>query len=179
MIASMVKMAFSFQTNQIQAPSDFLEGINKTLCGNLENQFLTAGYLLFSLKEQKFVYSSAAHPPLIHWRHADQSLEWIKPKGTIIGYFPEIRYENESRAIGMGDRIILYTDGILEAENDREEAFGENRLGEIIRKNAARDAGTISDKILASLKNWTGKVSDTGSFQDDITLIVLGIDYLI
>ena len=79
----------------------------------------------------------------------------------------------------MGDRIILYTDGILEAENDREEAFGENRLGEIIRKNAARDAGTISDKILASLKNWTGKVSDTGSFQDDITLIVLGIDYLI
>ena len=73
-------------------------------------------------------------------------------------------------AIAPGDRYLLYTDGIIETENTKGEAFGDRKFEEIIRESQSRPSSELSDRILAELKTW--RPSSTQQ-QDDLTLIVV------
>jgi serine phosphatase RsbU (regulator of sigma subunit) len=174
LISSMVKIAFASNTAHASNPAEVLDAINKVLCGKLESDFVTAGYLFLDTDEKNMIYAGAGHMPLLLWRAAEQKIYEFREKGTILGQFEDIQFKNIRFALKPDDRILLYTDGIVETSNTTNTLFGFNRLKEFITSHAQLPAGQFADELIRQLFNWSGKPSEE-ALDDDLTLIV--VDY--
>jgi len=171
LISSMVKIAFASNTSHASDPAKMLDGLNRVLCGKLESDFVTAGYLFFDIEEKKMVYAGAGHMPLLLWRPAEKKIYEFREKGAILGQFADIQFKNIHFALKPDDRILLYTDGIVETSNTTRTLFGLERLKEFIRSHAQLRAGQFADALIRELFNWSGKPSEE-ALDDDLTLIV-------
>jgi sigma-B regulation protein RsbU (phosphoserine phosphatase) len=171
LISTMVKIAFASNISQASNPAEVLAGINQVLCGKLEADFVTAGYLFIDTSENIFKYAGAGHPPLFVWRGADQKIYEFREKGTILGQFQDAQYQNISFNLKADDRIFLYTDGAVETFNSAGDIFGFSRLKDLIRTHAKLPADQFADMIIRHLFSWSGKNSEQ-ALDDDLTLIV-------
>jgi serine phosphatase RsbU (regulator of sigma subunit) len=171
LISSMVKIAFASNTAHAADPAQMLDGINQVLCGKLESDFVTAGYLFLDIEEKNMIYAGAGHMPLILWRAAEKKIYEFREKGTILGQFEDIQFKNIRFPLKPDDRIILYTDGIVETSNPANTLFGFDRLKEFIISYAQLPAGQFADAIIRQIFNWSGKSSEE-ALDDDLTLIV-------
>jgi sigma-B regulation protein RsbU (phosphoserine phosphatase) len=171
LISSMVKIAFASNTSHAANPAEVLDAINQVLCGKLENDFVTAGYLFLDTEEKNMIYAGAGHMPLLLWRAAEKKIYEFREKGTILGQFEDLQFKNISFALKPDDRIILYTDGIVETSNTKSVLFGFDRLKEFIMSHAQLPAGQFADALIRQLFNWSGKPSEE-ALDDDLTLIV-------
>lgn len=174
LIASMVKIAFVSQTPHASDPARVLAGVNRILCGKLESDFVTAGYLYIDTGQQTASYVGAGHPPLLLWRRSEQKIFEFRTKGIILGQFEEARYETVVLNYDRGDRFFLYTDGIVEASNMAGDFFGWDRFKEYIVSNSGLPANIFSDKLIEDLTRWSAKGS-TATLDDDLTLVVVDV----
>jgi len=90
----------------------------------------------------------------------------------MMGFVPEINAGTAEIAVGPGDRIMLYTDGVIELRNRAGELFGSERLVALTRELSSADAAGFADAVIDRLTRWRPA---GGSFEDDITLIVIDI----
>ena len=171
LISSMVKIAFASNTSQASNPAEILDAINRVLCGKLENDFVTAGYLFLDTEEKSMIYAGAGHMPLLLWRAAEKKIYELREKGTFLGQFEDIQFKNIRFALEPGDRMILYTDGIVETSNSALTLFGFKRFKEIIMSHAHFPAGQFADELIQQIIRWSGKPSEE-ALDDDLTLIV-------
>ena len=171
LISSMVKIAFASNTTCAANPAEVLDGINKVLCGKLESDFVTAGYLFMDIDAKNMIYAGAGHMPLLLWRAAEKKIYEFREKGTVLGQFEDIQFNNIHIPLQPDDRIILYTDGIIETTNTTQTLFGLDRLKDFIVSNAQLPAGQFADALIRQLLNWSGKPSEEAR-DDDLTLIV-------
>lgn len=171
LIASMIKVAMQSVIDHADDPKAVLCGLNRILSSQLRGQFVSAAYLWLDIERREARYSAAGHPPLLRWRQG--CLEQIESNGMIIGVLPEYDdYPVCNLSIESGDRLLLYTDGVTEPENARGEAFGDQRLEQIIRDNVRRLPSEFSDALLSELERWQHP-ADTR--HDDITLVVVDL----
>ena len=91
-----------------------------------------------------------------------------------MGLRPAEHYLNTPVELQSGDRLLLYTDGVLEASNDRDEFFGEERFAGFIAAEEGLTADGFADALLTKLADWSGSASRRQQ-SDDITLIVVDI----
>jgi phosphoserine phosphatase RsbU/P len=142
--------------------------VNNLLCEILQlNQFVTAFYGVLDLQRRRFTYSNAGHHPALLLR-ADGKWRQLKSGGTVLGIFEGATYEEEFVDFVPGDLFVLYTDGLLEAENETAQMFGLNRLKRLVRANASLPAVELCDAIYAELRRFT-----KGSrLEDDTTIVV-------
>jgi len=174
LISAMAKIAFSLQSATAEDPGEVIRGMNRTLEGKTEDQFLTACYVLIDLQKKELITADAGHPPLLIWRRETQEIVELKPKGgMLMAWMPEIKGPSERFDLISGDRIIFYTDGIPEAADPSGELFGEKRFNEFIGKHQDTPPRQFIDATIEHLKNW--HQNDAG-FDDDITMIVLDIE---
>jgi len=171
LISSMVKIAFASNTSHAANPAAVLDAINQVLCGKLEYDFVTAGYLFLNIEEKSMIYAGAGHVPLLLWRAAEKKIYEFREKGTILGQFEDIQFKNIRFALNPHDRIILYTDGIVETSNPTHTLFGFERLKDFIMSHAQLPAGQFADALIRQLFSWSGKPSEE-ALDDDLTLIV-------
>jgi sigma-B regulation protein RsbU (phosphoserine phosphatase) len=113
-------------------------------------------------------YASAGHPPAILAR-ADGSCTTLHPTGGVLGVHEQFDYEDQPVQIDPGDLLLLYTDGVTEAENDRGDMFGEERLAAFCREQRTQPVGTIIERLLESVRAFSGR--DT--HEDDLTVIAI------
>ena len=113
LIASMVKLAATSQRAEAADPSSFLAGMNTALLGNTQNQFVTAAYVHLDSESQELRYSAAGHPPMLLLRQG--SVRPIEENGLMLAAFDFAKYSNVTHRLEPGDRLLLYTDGIVEA----------------------------------------------------------------
>ena len=113
LIASMAKMSFTFQCSSSRDPAQILEGLNRNLQETPPEQYLTAACAYFDSGRRTLVYSSAGHPPSLLLRAASRELVLCHSEAGIIGAFPSISAVGRQIAITGGDRLIIYTDGIV------------------------------------------------------------------
>jgi sigma-B regulation protein RsbU (phosphoserine phosphatase) len=175
LIASMVKVSFASQAPQASDPARVLTGMNQIFCGKFEREFITAGYLLLDMGKRKLVYAGAGHPSPLLLRRSQNKIYELSENGLIMGQFPEAHYVNTELDLGPGDRILLYTDGILEATNSSGEFFGEERLKRFLEAQEHRSPGRCADALLERLFQWSGKRAGE-TLDDDLTLIVVDIE---
>jgi sigma-B regulation protein RsbU (phosphoserine phosphatase) len=113
LIASMVKLAATSQRANAADPSGLLAGMNAALCGNTQNQFVTAAYVHLDSKAGELRYSAAGHPPMLLLRKG--KVLPIEQNGLMLAVFDFAEYSTAARRLEQGDRLLLYTDGIVEA----------------------------------------------------------------
>ncbi len=175
LIASMVKVAFSAQAERAESPSQVLTEMNRIFCGKMKSQFVTAGYIYVDIAAGKLSYSTAGHPPLLLWRHSEEKVHEIKLSGMLMGHLPTAEYVTAEVAIESGDRVILYTDGIVEATNRAGDFFGKERLLPFIESNQELSAANFADALLEHVCDWTHRKLGDGGFEDDLTLLVVNV----
>jgi phosphoserine phosphatase RsbU/P len=164
LIASMVKVAIQAQRHRQDDPAGLLTGVNEALCGNAQNQFVTAGYVYLRPKQNELRYAAAGHPPMLLLR-AGQIFK-IEENGLVLALLPSAAYTSTTQPLERNDRILLYTDGVVEATNATEEEFGLDRLSRLILESDGKTAEEAADLITASVNAWSAIQND------DLTIIV-------
>jgi len=172
LISSMLKIAFSIHKNLAERPADMLRAISAALFDMMSGNFVTACYLFIDLSAMKIVSSSAGHDPLIIHTRGTNQIRYIKPKGQLIGLLKQDLFHEGEAGIAPGDRIILYTDGIVECRNDCRELFGEERFHDIILNSSHLPCHGFIKFLMNHIIEWT--FTDEG-FEDDLTLIAIDI----
>jgi phosphoserine phosphatase RsbU/P len=170
LIASMIKVAMQSVVTCADDPAAVLRGVERVLCGQLRDQFVSAAYLWLDTENGKALYSAAGHPPLLRWSQG--KLERVQSNGFVFGALSDGAYPVCEIPIATGDRFLLYTDGMTEPENARGESFGDRRLEEVVRENQFRPSSELSDRLLSELRQWQRA---SAAQQDDITLIVIDV----
>ena len=151
-------------------PAKVLWEVNTLLHEDNEaSMFVTVIYAVFDPASGEFTYANGGHnPPLIV--HADGGSTLLsQPGGLVLGMMPDIVYHTDSVTLSPGDICVLYTDGVTEAENDRGEQFGVERLQEIFVGSPPRDAKEANAAIFQAVRAFA---ADTPQF-DDITCLTL------
>jgi serine phosphatase RsbU (regulator of sigma subunit) len=174
LIGSMLNIAFASQSESISDPARVLTRTNRILQGRLENSFVTACSLYLDPAYGSLIYANAGHPPPLLWRAASKEMVRLSNAGTILGPFPDSVYENSTLELTQGDRIILYTDGIVETRSKRGELFGEEQLITFIEKHATDSAETTADRLIKHLFHWSGRDGNS-SLDDDLTLVIVDL----
>ena len=128
LVASMLKVAASRTCGHDHEPAMVIAGLNAILCAEAHQQYATAVYLYLDPVSGAGRYSAAAHPPPLLWRRGKQSLEVLGETGLLLGVRPKEAYVENEFSFEVGDRLLVYTDGLLEAENAAGESFGDAAL---------------------------------------------------
>jgi sigma-B regulation protein RsbU (phosphoserine phosphatase) len=127
------------------------------------------------LEDNTARYASAGHPPMLVMHIKDGSLEEFNENNLMMGVIENTKYENYLIDIKPRDRILLYTDGITEAENNNEELFGENRLKYFLKSNFGKNIDSLADNLLNTVVEWSDAMKkETQS--DDIALVIIDIE---
>ncbi|MCI7131275.1 MAG: PP2C family protein-serine/threonine phosphatase [Lachnospiraceae bacterium] len=149
-------------------PEVVLEHVNNQLCeGNQENFFVTAWLGIVDMNTGVMDYANAGHnPPILI--HPDGSMEWMKNiSGLVLAAMEGLPYTPHRQQLQHGDRIYLYTDGVTEAINKNEEAFGEKRLQEALERMQGNAVCESISGVRMSLNQFVGEVDQF----DDITML--------
>ena len=137
LLASMVKVALAAQRDHADRPAAVLAGMNDVLCGRLAGQYVTAAYLFIDTDSRLIRYGAAGHPPMWRSIRADGRVEEVMQNGLILGFAEHQHYGEVEESLGANERFLLYTDGMIEASNAKDEFLGIERLKEIVAAGAA------------------------------------------
>jgi phosphoserine phosphatase RsbU/P len=170
LIASMIKIATQLLEVCASDPRQVLLELNRMLSKQLHEQYVSAAYLWIDTEQGKALYSAAGHPPLLRWREG--TLERIESNGLLLGVTPEPEYPVRELVIRSGERLLLYTDGLIEPQNASGEYFGDRKLEEVMRKNQWMPLGQLLEQILSEIRAWQPPSLPQ---QDDITVIAIDV----
>jgi sigma-B regulation protein RsbU (phosphoserine phosphatase) len=149
LIASMVKLAAGSQRSSASNPGRFLSGMNAALYRNTQNQFVTAAYVFLDSASRELRYSAAGHPPMLLLRNGE--IVEVQENGLFLAAFDFASYSTARHRLEHGDRLLLYTDGLMEASNAAGEFFGRKGLGEALRSTFSYPPAQAADLILAAV----------------------------
>jgi phosphoserine phosphatase RsbU/P len=174
LIASMLQVALTGQAAHAAEPAKVLLGLNRALSGKFTQNFVTATYIYVDLEKNLMRYAGAGHPPMLQWRQSTGKSAKIMENGLVLGMVAEATYEALEFPLEPGDRYVLYTDGILEADNAEHGEYGVARFMRFIEDHKHLAAEQFSQTFLAEISRWSNQTAKPGQ-QDDITLLV--VDY--
>jgi sigma-B regulation protein RsbU (phosphoserine phosphatase) len=169
LIASMVKIALAAQADHANDPARVIAGMNHALCGKFEFAYVTGAYAFLDPTRRALTYASAGHPPILLLR-ATGEIESLGEGGLVLAFTPDAPYSTASVPLNPSDRLLLYTDGLLEAADPRGAFFGDARLFESLRKTAGLDLPAFLAHLISDLNDWRGSNAPVA---DDVTLVVV------
>ena len=170
LFAALVSGIMRSAAQQNPDPAQMLAHLNDALQERkLESQYVTLLFALWNDENQTLqVANSGAVQPV--FCRSGQSVT-VKAEGFPLGMFPDVTYEELNVATQPGDVIVFVSDGILDAENEEEEMYGQDRLSALLCANRERPAIEIADEILADVARFQGAKDRF----DDETIIVLRV----
>ena len=176
-IMGMVKLAFKMHKEFANHPPKLLEKMNETLYGITGKGYVTAGYCYINLEKREITFSSAGHPALILLKGKSIPYSEMQPKGKILGAFPKIQCNSETHPINLGDKILLYTDGILEVRKETNGTifYGEERFADFILENRRLNGKEFLNAMIKDVTKYRDTKDETIGFDDDITLVSIDI----
>jgi sigma-B regulation protein RsbU (phosphoserine phosphatase) len=173
LIASMLQTALTAQAPHASDAAQVLSGLNRSLCGKfMNNHYVTAAYLFVDSEKALVNYAGAAHPPVVQWRSKSNCASECVENGLMLGPFSDATYSSVTFPVEQGDRIVLVTDGILEAKNSSDKEFGMDRLREVVRSHHALPIKPFTDALMDELARWSGHGCGPDQ-SDDITLLTI------
>lgn len=151
-------------------PADIMSAVNRQLCDETdEAMFVTVFCGVLDLRTGQIRYSNGGHnPPIVIG--ADGSVRSLPTRtGLVLGHLPGFKYTEEASTLLPGDVLYLYTDGISEATNARDEEFSVERLEGVLRQCAAKDVRAIANGTLSAVEEFVGEAPQS----DDLTLLCI------
>ncbi|MBS1544546.1 MAG: SpoIIE family protein phosphatase [Bacteroidetes bacterium] len=171
---SQMKGIFHSLAQQEMEPKTFMIRANEALKYCLERgSFISATYFVVNSLDKKILYSRAGHCPVLVYRRADQSAQFLTDKGAALGMVKGKDYCNfvETREFQYqpGDIMVLYTDGITEAKNHKGEEFGLEMLRKSVEEFSELTPKEMQDELIRRLYEYTG----TEEINDDYTTMIV------
>ena len=149
------------------SPAALVARLNRSVAATCpDNRFVTFFFSRLNLKSGELIYCNAGHnPPLL--ARADGTVVRLEGGGPVLGILPGLSYQERSCQVESGDLLLLYSDGVTEAQAPDGEEFGEERLDEIVRASRGDSAETVLAKVNIAIRDFTaGRPA-----ADDITLV--------
>ncbi|WP_138431935.1 GAF domain-containing SpoIIE family protein phosphatase [Fodinibius saliphilus] len=146
-----------------------LENVNNKLFQNTSNdKFATLFVGILNLRSHSFTYSNAGHeyPFLIH---TDKSFDRLMKGGVPLGVMENQKFESETIKFIPGDKLVIYSDGLIDSRDKRNEEYGEKRLQRLLLKAVRNSSSELIDNIF----NDSTKHSQQSNLFDDMTAVVL------
>ncbi len=170
LFAALVSGIMRSAANQQLQPAAMLATLNDALQERrLESQYVTMLFAVWNDENQTLQIANSGAVQPIFCRDGQSSP--IRAEGFPLGMFPDVTYDEFSLATQPGDALVFVSDGILDAENDKDEMYGEERLSAMLCSNRQGSAGQIAEGILADVT----KFQDGHDRFDDETIIVLKV----
>jgi serine phosphatase RsbU (regulator of sigma subunit) len=169
LLSSMLLGALSMEFHSRTQPQEVLNRVNRLLCEkSLPYQFVTLFLFLLS-PDGMGQFISAGHNTAYLFRSATGTVEDLASNATVLGLFDYALYESSAFRLDKGDILVVYSDGLTDAENPQEEMFGEERLLRIIRQEAPSGSQALEARFLKAIEEFTQGMPQT----DDITFVVV------
>ena len=171
LITSMLKVFFSLYAKDVLSPELLFSMLNSEFFQYLNSgEYFTSFYGIYFEEEKKFVYTNANHPPpLVLKADSDEIIE-LNTEGFFIGIFENSEFEEKEIILNKGDRILFYTDGIIEAMDSEGNEFGIDRVLDIYKTNRKTDISILINKIKDDVFNYAHKI------EDDITIAIFEVE---
>jgi phosphoserine phosphatase RsbU/P len=166
-LSSMILGCLQLRLQDGDPPASALNRLNRFLCTKSSGKFATM-FLCSIAPDGKGQYISAGHNPAFIYRAADGTIDELASTSLILGMFDFAMFEATPIEVRPGDVLLAYSDGLTEAENVKEEMFGEDRVKEIIRREAPAGTDRLHDALIASIAEFTRGRDQS----DDITLVI-------
>jgi sigma-B regulation protein RsbU (phosphoserine phosphatase) len=169
LLSSMALGALNMELRSNTDPREVLKRLNRLLCEkSLPYQFVTL--FLFVLSPHGMgQFISAGHNPAYLFRAATGKIERLISDAHFLGMFEVASYEPRALRLDKGDILVVNSDGLTDAQDPREEMFGEERLLRIIRQEAPSGGHAIERKFLTAIEEFTQGMPQT----DDITFVIV------
>lgn len=180
LVVSMLRGLMEKERDAATSPEWFLYGINDGLVSILERAnvtlFATAIYCVVNLKKGTLSYSCAGHPaPIVVYEGKGRQLSAVGPDGgkpnPALGLIPRAAYSAEVISLDEVERMLLFTDGLHEVENEA----GEPLAMESIIKTLEECSGERLDQSLDQLLNYARDHAGSGEFDDDVCLLAMDV----
>lgn len=164
------RSAIRIQAKYPGTPAESLGILNNFLYQDLNaaDFFITMFYLQYDLIEQQLRFANAGHPTPLLYNSIEKTCLQLDTEGLILGIRDNVVFEEKTLPLRSGDMVLVYTDGLIEAENPQGEFFGLERVNELLVNQALQPPARVIARILDELKLFCGK----DVFNDDITLLV-------
>ena len=167
-ISGAIRMAGNFQMKISPMMKRMNELVNKIFS---DDKFSTLFYCEISNdKKGLLLFANAGHNPPIFLKAKSKRISYLKPTGPLLGPAPHSKYDTDSLNFNKDDILVIYTDGITEAANDKYQFYEEKRLERIIRKNMNNSPREIAYSIIDDVIKFS---TDNSKYQDDKTVVVI------
>lgn len=168
LMTAMIQGIFRAQAEDSHNPATTMTRVNRVLARRaIASRYATGFYGVLS-PDGRFVSSNAGHNPPIVVRR-DGTVHRLEKGGTPLGLFAASKFEEEELTLAPGDTLLLFSDGLSEAENSDLLEFGEDRLVESMTGERHREPEALLEFLLASVREFAGSHPQS----DDITALVV------
>lgn len=152
-------------------PKGLCEQVNRLVLNNITpGKFITFFYGLVDAKAERLTYANAGHNPPIMLR-GDRTVLRLDEGGAVLGVFQGSEYLQGEVCLGPADRLLLFTDGVSEAQDSGGHEFGEERLIQLLKDNTNLGATDLQRKVLKTVYEFS-----RGIFLDDVTVVAMTCD---
>jgi sigma-B regulation protein RsbU (phosphoserine phosphatase) len=147
-------------------PGACLEEVNRLLLRDTSaERFVTVFYAVLDASRGELRYANAGHNRPLRIRNG--AVEELAGAGLVLGVVADARYPTKTVPLGSGDRIFLYTDGVPEALNARQEQFSEARLHGLLREADGAGPAELIDRVVEAIRHFTAGAAQS----DDLTAL--------
>jgi sigma-B regulation protein RsbU (phosphoserine phosphatase) len=147
-----------------------LEIVNQRLLADARaDQFVTVFYAVLDPASKRLLYCNAGHNPGLILHAALDPVDSLKRTGIALGAMEDARYRQEQVSLVQGDLLVLYTDGVTEAQDGEGHFLGDERFIEILRNNRNESALCVQQAVTEELDHFQAGHPPS----DDITLVIL------
>ncbi len=167
LIAVMIRMICNSSAVDRSRPVTVLEAVNQELLGVIpRGQFATAFYAVCDREAERLRFAAAGHPaPLLL---QGEETRWLEEGGLPLGSLEEAAIEEHTVPFGPEHKLLLYTDGLLDATNEAGERFGRGRLRELAEEHRAISGPDFLRAVISGMESFTGGASAP----DDVTIVL-------
>jgi len=152
------------------SPASVCGKLNTFMCGNIASgRFISLFYCIVDIRDRALAYENAGHCPAQLVRRSGETIALIG-EGAVLGVIPDWRYGNNRVQLESGDRMVLFTDGVTEAEDAYGTEFGEERVVQALHNVADYSAEDVRRALMDAVIGHCG-----GNFRDDATVVVLAV----
>ena len=161
----------SANASETVQPEAVLNSLERVFPFERFDSFFTIVYVTVDYVNGRMIYSCAGHPPPI-LLHADGELEVLDVHGSVIGAGDGRPFRQEENQLEHGDKIILYTDGVLDYPNPAGEIFGKQRFHKALQKHGRQPVQMLMDSVQMTIKDFAGSASSG----DDLS--IMAVEYV-
>jgi sigma-B regulation protein RsbU (phosphoserine phosphatase) len=165
-----LQAAFRAFATSDASPASVCGKLNAFMCGNVASgKFISLFYCIVDARDRSLAYENAGHCPAQLVHRSGETVALIG-EGAVLGVLPDWRYRNNRMQLESGDHLVLFTDGLTEAEDAYGTQFGEDRVVQALHNAGGHSAEEVRRTLMDAVAGFC-----SGNFRDDATVVVLAV----